>query len=183
MKIGLDTNMLVDQSLASTREEEYWTKRLRNAVKILELFTNEEINLIVSEWNLLEYQTVMQDIWLEKKLTELGYHAREFREANRSVKLTKDELKDVKDIVDIIRNDSEVETHEIEFNFVQKLADIGVELMDAVLIFQAMKSNCKYFVTRDDALYNKIKNLDIGIEIVKPEQFLKLQESKRDKSK
>ncbi len=181
--IALDTNILVDLTLAERKEEEHISPRLKRALSIAELYLTDKIDLVISDRTLLEYRSVLQELFLELKLFDLGFHTREFLEAKRNIRLSEDELKGIENIIGDLKEIASKKTHELDTEFITNLAKKGVEFIDAILIFQVIKSGCRYFVTRDDALYNKIKNLDLGIEIIKPEQFLKLQESKRNKYK
>lgn len=135
---------------------------------------NKEIEIISTDWNLLEFRDQMTKLVLEKKFIENGYSLTEFKEARKEIELEKEDFKLIDGLVFIIPalSGGERFNEDIDFKFLWKLCNTGISAFDAIHIQQANDNGCDYFVTRDSDLINKAKKHRLKVKIINLNSFL-----------
>ncbi len=186
IKVMLDTCVLVDFFLIYSKEDKKQKipEHLKYSEKLLRLYESAKFFNVMSAWNKLELRNVAMNIKLEQKFIESGYSTREFGYARRDIDLETEEKKLVNQAVFDIWKYSIRETKDIDktnFMVIENLSKKGFGFMDLILIIQAKKNECDFFITRD----KKLKDLDwlskqFNINIVGVKEFLsKLKKEKK----
>lgn len=187
-KIYLDTNILINQFLSARRllnakkrnETIRLPQRLIDDKKMLDLVLNGDIVLIISEWTVMEYRS-LRDIILKEKLIRYGYSANEYTEGRREVELEKEELEDIETTIKALREGSISENHDLDLILLSRLSEAGVDIIDGILFMQAMKSDCDFFVTRDELFIKRINQIALSDDMsafmnksITPKEYLKM---------
>jgi len=99
---------------------------------------------------------------MKLKLSEIfflsGYSIDEFRDAkDENIELSKEDIKNVNNIVFNIWKFCERTTKEIDFVKIRKFSRMGYSTMDMILLHQAELNKCDYFVTNDKKIYTSIE--------------------------
>ena len=178
MKTMLDTCIWQNFALIKMKKEGKIPKSLEKSKKLWELLEkkvkNKEIDVISTDWNLLEFRDQITKLVLEKKFIENGYSLTEFKEARKEIQLDKEDLKVIDDFVFIVPALSGEKTFNanIDFKFLWKLCNTGISAFDAIHIQQANDNECDFFVTRDGELITKTKKHKLKVKIIDMNSFL-----------
>lgn len=168
--VMLDTNVLVSFALIYSKYDKKQSipKPLQRTEKLLGFYEWNLFENYMSLWNQMEFRQILMEIKFEQKLIELGFATREFRSARREINLEKNEKDLVNEGVWDIWMSSTKETHDLDLVKIRRLSKEGFHFIDLVLLDQAQKSKCEYFVTNEEFLKNnkdKLKS-EFDIEII-----------------
>ena len=156
----LDTNVLVKFAFVLNKiyKNTKIPKNLEKYALILSKFENAKFFNVMSDWNRFE----LRDVLMKLKLSEIfflsGYSIDEFRDAkDENIELSKEDIKNVNNIVFNIWKFCERTTKEIDFVKIRKFSRMGYSTMDMILLHQAELNKCDYFVTNDKKIYTSIE--------------------------
>ena len=149
---------------------------LKTSRTLLSAYESSQFENVMTYWNLWELRQVIMKIRLEQKYIESGYSTREFGDAKKEIILEQQELALVnKAVLDLWRNSKKGEAFisETDYILIERLTQRGYTFMDLVLILQAKRNECDYFVTRDNRLtYLKPLYENFRLEIIGIKEFL-----------
>lgn len=178
MRIMLDTCIWQNLALIKMKKDRKIPKSLKKSKELWYILEKKvkrkEIEIISTDWNLLEFRDQMTKLVLEKKLIENGYSLTEFKEAKREIELDKDDFKIIDNLVFIIPALSGKKRFDIDidFKFLWKLCNTGISTFDAIHIQQANDNECNYFITRDNDLIAKSEKHKLKVKVVHLNSFL-----------
>ncbi len=178
--VVLDTCILIDFFLIYLKEEggkKITNSRLKSAQKLLRKFESAEFFNTMCFWGKWELREVIKKIKLEQKYILEGFSTREFGDAKREIELSDSELKLINSLATntwfrSTRNPLEVNYDDQKK--IERFSKKGFGFMDCVLISQAVKSGCEYFITSDRELKKKeLLSKEFKIKIIGVKDFLK----------
>ena len=176
----LDTNIWLDFVFIRHKSGEI-PKRLKRSNELRQLLSKERFVPTISKWNLWEFRDVFTRYLLEKRAFEEGYFPIEFRYVRDEVRLTEEDKMYLENVLETIRKQSIYHTSQIRITIVQALIDTGMSMMDAILLYQAIKNPyCRFFVTRDNKLcktWQAIRTYlpkGMNFELLKLREFIEL---------
>ena len=144
---------------------------------LLSAYESSQFENVMTYWNLWELRQVLMKIRLEQKYIESGYSTREFSDAKKEIVLEQQELALVnKAVFDLWKNSKKGEAFisETDYILVERLTQKGYTFMDLILVLQAKRNKCSYFVTRDNRLaYLNPLYENFGLKIIGIKEFLK----------
>lgn len=174
----LDTSILVDFFLVYSKEDKKQKipDSLKRSEALLKVYESGQFENVMTYWNLWELRQVIMKIRLEQKYIESGYSTREFGDARKEIVLEQQELALVnKAVLDLWKNSKKGEAFisETDYILIERLTQKGYTFMDLILILQAKRNKCDFFVTRDNRLVH-LKPLyeNFGLEIIGIKEFL-----------
>lgn len=177
-KVMADTCILVNFFLIYSKEDnnEKIPDSLKRSKELLTKFESAEFLNIMSQWGKLELRDVVRNIRLEQKFVESGYSTREFGDARKEIFLTSNENELVNQAVFDIWQYCIRETKDLnreDFKKIENLSKKGFGFMDIILVLQAKKNKCDYFITKDNQL-KKMEGLsrEFNIKIIGIKEFL-----------
>ncbi|NQU77285.1 hypothetical protein HQ544_01155 [Candidatus Falkowbacteria bacterium] len=160
--VMLDTNILFKFILIQEKVDikESIPKDLKSCHQLMDKFYNRDFLNCTSDWNLLELRDVVYKYKLEKQLLLSGYHPTEFRNAQKNIKLKKEDMKSIEELINHFRTYSIRYTAPINTNYIDSLSVNNISMKDAMLLYEAQETpHCEAFITKDNILINKIKKL------------------------
>ncbi len=130
----------------------------------------------MSYWNKWELRQLVMKMRLQQKFISSGYSLNEFGDAKKEISLSPEEKKFVNEAVFDIWKFSSRDTANLEsedYRKIENLTKKGFTFMDILLIIQAKKSLCDFFVTKDNNLkhMNYLSN-QIDIKVIGIKEFL-----------
>lgn len=176
--VMLDTNILVDFVLI------YWKKEknegipvpLLKSARLLEFYESTAFSNLMSSWNKFELRDIIMKLKLEQKWVLIGYSVREFSYAKKEISLTTHEKNLVNQVVSDIWNNSVKRTMNLTPDDrikIEKLSKLGFSFMDLILIRQAEKLGCNFFITKEHLLqHNKILAKEFSIKVIGIKEFI-----------
>ena len=174
----LDTNILIDFFLIDLKEEGITTERLKKSAQIREKHLKGKFINVYSIYNIWEFKNQLTKLFLQRKFIKQGYSLDEFSEAKKEIFLSKEELLEIDKITTEMFEGSLFIELEIRLETVDDMINEGVSFFDTILLYHVnFFEQCKYFVTRDNILINKIKNLPFKVtksKLIKRKEFLSL---------
>lgn len=176
----LDTNILVDFFLIYSKEDKKQVipEYLKRSKELLTLYENARFFNFMSYWNKWELRDVVMEKIFQQKCVSSGFSPNEFSDAKKWIILSKDELKRVNDAVFDIWKYSRRETKDIkkgDYREIELLTKEGFTFMDILLLIQAKKSGCDYFITKERKLKeSKMLAKVIGVKIIGIQESLGL---------
>lgn len=170
LPVMLDTNILVDFVLIYWKREknEKIPSPLSRSSKLLEFYESAAFSNFMSSWNKFELRDVIMKLKLEQKWVLIGYSVREFSYAKREISLTSNERNLVNQVVlDIWKNSTRktINLNSDDRIKIEELSKSGFSFMDLMLIQQAEKLQCAYFITKDAFLLSNKELLDKKFEV------------------
>ncbi len=175
----LDTNILVDFVLVYLKNEkkERIPPGLIRSNRLLEFYESGNFFNFMSSWNKFELRDVIMQLKLQQKWVLSGYSVREFGDAKKEIILTTKEQDLVNQIVFDIWKFSQRKTVSLVSDDriqIEKLNKSGFSFMDILLIQQAEKLNCDYFVTKDTGILNKknVLSAEFKVKILSLNEFI-----------
>lgn len=175
----LDTNVLIDFLFVERKEEKGQSipKRLEKVQRLHQALVEGRFQLCASEWGVLELRDQVEQLNLEQKMLENGFHPREFGQARRDFTSTPDDLALTRRIVEELFQTAKTHPARLEDGELLALGHQGVSTLDAALVLSADRHpDCTYFVTRDGELRDSItRGLTPAlarVKIVDPEHAL-----------
>jgi len=130
----------------------------------------------MSSWNKFELRDVIMNLRLQQKWVMSGYSTKEFNDAKKEIILTIKEKELVNKIVFDIWNFSKKGTASLipdDKIQIERLNKQGLGFIDILLIQQAEKLGCSYFVTKDRLLKNKeIFSREFNVKIIGIKEFI-----------
>src|SRR3989339_1116992 len=177
-KVMLDTCVLVNFFLIYSKRDKQKNIPipLKRSEELLDSFESGKFFNVMSQWSKLELRNVVRFIRLEQKFVESGYSTREFGDARKEIFLTSEENKLVSQAVFDIWKYCIRETKDLtkeDFKKIENLSKKGFGFMDIILILQAKKNKCDFFITKDNQL-RKMESLskEFNLKIIGIKQFL-----------
>lgn len=174
----LDTCVLVDFSLIYAKEDKKQPlpERLKKCKELLEKLEGAKFQNVMSSLGKWELRKVIMEIKLEQKFVESGYTPREFGEAKREISLDEKEIDLVNEAVFGFWKFSErkmLQINKEESEKIECLTKKGFGFMDCLLVSEANKYECGFFVTRDNRMIalNEIQK-DLETKIIGVTKFL-----------
>jgi len=184
--IFLDTNIWYNYfaSLEKTTSQikKNFLKNQREALEIVKLIKEGKVECCITNFALMEIYSVIKTVLINSKLLYDGFLPGEFgrAKAETDIQLPKESTGFLNNFVyEEIKNMCKFDDVEIDYNFLNRfLKKCGLDVSDAVLLYQANKMGCEYFITTDNNIIKtaeKLKNLKkpkLKIKAIKPKEFL-----------
>ena len=155
----LDTCVLINFYLVYKKElkNQKIPNSLVKSQELLRLFEKATFQNIMTKWNKWELRQTIKNIWLQQKYILAGYSTREFNDARKEIRLEQQDLKKINDSVFDLWKFCVRETYELteeDCRLIEKITKQGYDFIDLLLILQAKRLNCDFFVTKDNELRN-----------------------------